>query len=407
MSQTNHPTTPVHAHRNTLVLALAQAFGGSIGAIAISLGALSGAFLLTQDQQNLATLPVATYSAGAALFALPVSMLCLKFGRKVGFISGAFIGILGALLACFSLLNMQFQLFCTAFLLIGGSGAFVQQYRFAAADHGSDKFKSRAISLVLTGGVLAAIIGPQTALHTKDMFLPTPFAGGFIGMAGLLLIGITILLFLKPVLHSHIEAEHNLGAARPLPEIIRQPLFFISLLCAVSSYALMAFMMTGAPLAMLHHGHSEGHAILGIQWHVMAMFAPSFITGNLINKFGKIPIIAFGLSLLIVCSIVALSGITLWNFWTSLVLLGVGWNFGFIGSTALLGESYTAAEKNKVQGVHDTILFSIVACAALLSGTTFNTFGWQGVALVLLPVASIAILSLFWLNQHQNKSTVT
>ncbi len=160
-------------------------------------------------------------------------------------------------------------------------------------------------------------------------------------------------------------------------------------------------MMTGAPLAMLHHGHSEHQAILGIQWHVMAMFAPSFITGNLIVRFGKIPVIATGLTLLLVCATVALSGLELWNFWTSLILLGVGWNFGFIGATALLGESYTLCEKNKVQGFHDTILFSFVAGAALLSGSTFSIYGWHGIALVLLPVASFALLSLLWLSRHQ------
>ena len=273
-----HPL-PQSAHRNTLVLSLAQAFGGSIGAIAISLGALSGAYLLGQDQQSMATLPVATYSIGAAIFALPVSIMCRKFGRRLGFISGAVIGIFGAIFASLSLLNMQFLMFCAAYLLIGGSGAFIQQYRFAAADHGSDKFKSRAISWVLTGGVFAAIIGPQTALRTKDVLLPTPYAGGFIGMVGLLIIGIAILVFLKPVANTHVDTGHGDQSARSLPEIIKQPLFFIPLLCAVSSYALMTFMMTGAPLAMRHHGHSEHQAILGIQWHVLAMFAPSFFTG--------------------------------------------------------------------------------------------------------------------------------
>ncbi len=205
MSVTNNPPSPNHARRNIFVLSLAQAFGGSIGAIAISLGALSGAYLLTHGQQSIATLPVAAYSVGAAIFALPVSILCRQFGRRIGFISGGFIGILGAILACFSLLNMQFQMFCAAYLLIGGASAFVQQYRFAAADQGSDKFKSRAISWVLTGGIFAAIIGPQTALRTKDLLLPTPFAGGFLGMIGLLCIGITILFFLKPVIPTNIE----------------------------------------------------------------------------------------------------------------------------------------------------------------------------------------------------------
>ncbi len=399
--ETHTVHTPSSAKRNAVALALAQAFSGSIGPIAVSVGALSGAYLLRGQDQSLATLPAATYAVGAAIFAMPVSILCHKFGRRIGFILGAILGILGAGLACFTLLNSQFWLFCFALLIIGGSSAFVQQYRFAAADQGSDTFKTKAISWVMMGGMLAAIIGPQTVLKTKDMFLPIPFAGTFIGLIAVLCIGIAILLFLKPVTKTSKEHATIQESTRPLTEIMKQPTFFIALLCAVSSYALMTFMMTGAPLAMIHHGHSEQNAIIGIQWHVMAMFAPSFFTGALIIRFGKIPIIATGLGLLILCASVAMSGLTLWNFWVSLILLGVGWNFGFIGATALLGESYTAPEKNKVQGTHDTILFSCTASAALLSGAVFNAFGWSGVASVLYPIAGLSLLTLMWLKRRQ------
>lgn len=404
MTNTNILANTASARRNVIVLALAQAFGGSIGGIAIAVGALSGAFLLSPQSQNLATLPVAALAIGATLFALPVSILCRKLGRKFGFISGASFGILGALLACFSLLNAQFILFCIAFIMIGGANAFVQQYRFAAADQGSDHFKSRAISLVLTGGVFASIVGPQMVLRTKDLFAPTPFAGAFIGMAIVLGICISILLFLKPAPSEVARATAAPAQeARPLFQIMKQPVFFIALSCAISSYALMSFMMTGAPLAMVHHGHSEHHAIVGIQWHLMAMYAPSFITGRLIVRFGKIPVIAAGLFLLLLCAVIALNGLALWNFWVSLILLGVGWNFGFIGSTALLGESYHTGEKSKVQGAHDTILFSCVGAAALLSGATFNTFGWDGIAFVLLPVTCLSLLSLAWLALYIRK----
>jgi len=392
------PTRPSSAKHNAIILSFAQAVNGATGVIAISLGALAGYHLLGTDKA-LATLPVAAYAVGAALMALPVGLLTQKIGRKAGFISGAGLGILGAVLAFFSLYETAFWWFCFSFLVIGGASAFVQQYRFAAADQGDDKFKSRAISWVLTGGVLTAFIGPQTVLRTKDALLPdTPYAGAFIAMAILFLLGVGILAMLKsapaePVIPAKMSAD-----MRPLLKIMRQPIFIVALFCAVCSYALMTFVMTGAPLAMALHGHGEDNAVTGIQWHVLAMFGPSFFTGLLIVRFGKLVIIAAGLFLLLLCAGIALSGLELWNFWVSLILLGVGWNFGFIGSTALLGETYRENEKNKVQGVHDCILFSIVAAASLSSGATLNAFGWHGVAIVIVPVASFALLSLAWLS---------
>jgi len=389
--------------RNAIVLSLAQAFNGAVGPIAIALGAIVGAQLMPQNI-GLATLPVAGYSVGAALFALPVAILTKTFGRRTGFIIGAAIGMLGACLASIAIFNTHFWLFCAGFLLLGGSGAFVQQYRFAAADQGSDKFKARAISWVLTGGVLAAIIGPKTAIFTKDLFSGTPHVGAFIAIAGLLSIGIVILMFLRPVTRTSAIDTAQTSPERSLSTIMRNPTFIVALLCAISSYGLMTFMMTGAPLAMTHHhGFSEGQAIDGISYHVMAMYAPSFFTGLLIVKFGKPLVIGAGLTLLLMCAGVALAGLELWNFWTSLILLGVGWNFGFIGSTALLGETYSAAEKNKVQGTHDFILFSFVAAAALLSGATLNAYGWHGIAKVLLPVATFSLAALIWLSFSRRK----
>lgn len=382
--------------RNAVVLSLAQAFNGSIGAIAISIGALAGAWL-NPEHLALATLPVAAYSTGAAVFALPVALLGRVFGRRVSFVFGAFIGIFGAMLSALSLQQGAFGLFCLGYLLIGGAGAFVQQYRFAAADTGTDKFKSRAISWVLTGGVLAAFIGTEVVLRTKDLFLPLPFAGAFVGMAGLLLAGIIILLFLKPIGQSQTIEDATTEPIRGLGEIIKQPVFIVALLCAVASFALMTFMMTGAPLAMKHHGHTEAEAVLGIRWHVLAMYGPSFFTGALIVRFGKLPVVAVGLGLLILCAGVALAGLELWNFWVSLILLGIGWNFGFIGATTLLGEAYHAGEKNKVQGVHDFILFSFVAAASFASGATLNSYGWNGIAIVLIPISILAAFSLLWL----------
>lgn len=394
---------PINAKWNVFVLTLAQAINASIGPIVIALGALAGAYLSPQHL-ILATLPIAIRGVGIALFAMPVAIICKHLGRKWGFAIGAFLGIIGSLISCYALVHTQFNVFCIGYLFIGFSGAFIQQYRFAAADQGSDKFKSRAISWVMTGGVLAAFIGPQAALYTKDALLPTPFAGAFLATAALLALGIGILMFLKPIESVKATEAQSSVPPRPLSEIIKQPIFFVALLCAVSSFAVMTYVMTGAPLAMTHHGHSQEHAILGIQWHVLAMYAPSFVTGILIVKFGKIQIIATGLSLLILCAIVALSGFELWNFWTSLILLGLGWNFSFIGATALLGESYAPHEKSSVQGLHDTILFGIVAVAALSSGAILDTFGWHTIVFMPLPVAGISLLSLFWLSIKMRKN---
>ncbi len=392
-------TSAVH---NAIVLSMAQAVTGSIGPIAISLGALAGAYLLPEEGA-LATLPVATFSIGLALFALPVGMLTNKFGRRGGFILGVFIGIFGALLAGYALFAYSFSLFCLAFGLLGAAIAFAQQYRFAATDQGDDKFKSRAISWVLSGGIVAAVLGPQIVLKTKDMFLPIPFAGAFFTAAGLLVLAIIILMFLKPVPVSADASRHPADSGRPVSVIMRQHKFIVALFCAVTSYSLMTFMMTGAPLAMTHNGHSQSAAIMGIQWHVMAMFAPSFFTGLLVVRFGKTLIIATGLILLIICAAIALSGMELWNFWGSLILLGLGWNFSFIGSTALFAECYTHREKNKIQGLHDCILFSCVAAASLLAGTILHVFSWYGVAWVLVPVSSLSLLSLVWLKFHSVK----
>ncbi len=381
---------------NALILSLAQAFNGSIGAIAVSIGALAGAWLSPQNLA-LATLPVAAFSVGAAVFAYPVAMLARKFGRKASFIIGAIIGIFGAGFSVLALVNNLFPLFCLGFFMVGGSNAFIQQYRFAAADIGTDKFKSRAISWVLTGGIFAALIGTETVLRTKDLLLPIPFAGAFLGMAGLLVVGIGILAFLKPTDPEECLVHENAEPARHVSKIFSQPVFVVALLCAVATYGLMTFVMTGAPLAMQQNGHSEVEAVLGIRWHVLAMFGPSFITGVLIVKFGKLPVIGAGLVLLMVCAGVALSGLELWNFWWALILLGIGWNFGFIGATALLNEAYCDSERNKVQGLHDFILFSSVAASSLASGAMLHNFGWNGVVMVLFPVCGLAILSLIWL----------
>ena len=387
------------ARHNARALALAQAINGSSPGIAVSLGALAGAWLM-KDHPGLSTLPVAGFSVGAALFALPVALIMRRVGRKYGFMLGCLVGMGGALLAAGAIGWHGFVLLCLAYFLIGGSNAFVQQYRFAATDAGSDAFKSKAISWVMMGGIASAFIGPQLVIHTKDALAPLPFAGAYLAQAGLLFVGLLVLTQYRPLsLAQDTHADKGLlqSQARPLSQIIRQPVFLVALICAIASFAMMTFMMTGAPLAMTRAGHSQHQAVSGIQWHILAMYGPSFVTGRLIVRFGKLPVIAAGLTLLSFCALVAVSGWTLWNFWGALILLGAGWNMGFIGATALLDEAYRPAEKNKTQGLHDLFLFSSVALAALSSGVVLQKWGWHGIAAIMFPVLGLAALSLMFL----------
>lgn len=378
------------ARRNALILASAQAVAGAAAPICISLGGIVGYYLLGSDK-SLATLPVAAYTVGIAMGTLPAGALSKHFGRRKGLIIGSWLAVLGGLLAAYGIFLFSFTTFCVALTLVGIASAFVQQYRFAAADTASDAFKPKAISWVLAGGVFAAIIGPQTATLAKDLLAPIEFAGAFVGLALLAVVSIVILSFLrfpKPT------AEIQIGSGRPLSQIISQPRFLIAVLCAVSAYALMSFVMTAAPLAMVACGHTTGQAILGIQWHVLAMFGPSFITGALIQRFGKEAIVAVGMILLAACAALALTGLELTTFWAALILLGVGWNFGFIGATAMLTETYRPEEKNRVQAVNDFILFGFVAAASLSSGSVLNAFGWETINLVVFPVVAVTLVLL-------------
>lgn len=381
------------AKRTALILAAAQALVGASAPVAISMGGLAGSYLLAADK-SLATAPVTGFNLGVALAALPAAMLMRAVGRRSGLISGTGVIALGGAVAAFALFQANFWLFALGMLLVGAGNAFAQQYRFTAVDNAPAGFKPRAIAWVLSGGVFAAIIGPQTAIHTRELFAPVMFAGAFIAVIGLAAIGAVVLSFLRLPKDAPSDALDDHQPARPLAEILSQPRFIVALLCGVSSFALMSFVMTGAPLAMVGCGFTPDEATLGISWHVLAMFAPSFVTGRLIARFGEERVVATGLLLLIACGSVALSGIALWQFWLALVLLGVGWNFGFIGATAMVADCYRPSEKNKVQGVHDFMLFSTVAFSSLMSGRVYNAFGWDMLNWVIFPVAGAGLLVL-------------
>ncbi|MEQ1954812.1 MFS transporter [Mesorhizobium yinganensis] len=381
------------ARRTAIILASSQAIVGSAAPIAISLGGLAGFYLLGADK-SLATAPVTGFNVGVALGALPAAAIIKAFGQKNGFQLGTSITALGGLVATFALYQSAFWLFAFGLLIIGLGGAFVQQFRFAAADNAPPEFKARAISFVLAGGIITAILGPQIVIHTRELLAPVMFAGSFASILVLAAVGALILSFLRVRPHAASTHGADHAAARPLGKIVSQPRFIVGLGCAVGAYALMSFVMTGAPLAMVGCGFSPDDATLGISWHVMAMFGPSFFTGRLIHRFGVERIMAFGLMLLMLCGVVALSGIALWQFWSALILLGLGWNFGFIGATAMVAATYRPSEKGKVQGLHDFVLFGSVAFASLMSGAVYNAWGWEMLNWIIFPVTMVCFVAL-------------
>ncbi|WP_296746129.1 MFS transporter [Mesorhizobium sp.] len=379
--------------RTALLLASAQAIVGSAAPIAISLGALAGQYLLGPDK-SLATAPVTGYNLGVALGALPAAAIIRSLGQRGGFMTGTIATALGGLVATLALYQASFWLFAFGLVVLGVGGAFVQQFRFAAADNAPPEFKARAISFVLAGGIITAILGPQIVIYTRELLAPVMFAGSFASILPLAAVGALILSFLQVSRRSNVVAETAASDARPLAEIVTKPRFVAALFCAVGSYALMSFVMTGAPLAMVGCGLSEDNAALGISWHVMAMFGPSFFTGSLIHRFGAERIVATGLVLLIGCAVVALSGVALWQFWTALILLGLGWNFSFIGATSMVAASYRPSEKGKVQGFHDFVLFGSVALASLSSGMVYNAWGWTMLNWLVFPVTALCFVAL-------------
>ncbi len=392
------------AKRTAVHHALAQALGGASASIVITTGSLVGYMMLDEDKA-LATVPVSAMVLGTAFGTIPAGIIMRRFGRRAGFMGSALVGVASGLLAAYAVLLNHFLLFSFACGLGGFAGAFVQQYRFAAADTASDAFKPKAISWVLAGGVLAGVVGPQTVIATKDMFAPILFAGTYVAQAGLALIAMCLLAFIK--IPKPPRQSHKQAGGRPLGQIMKQPRFIVAAACGICSYALMSLVMTATPLAMIGCGLSETDAALGIQWHVLAMFGPSFFTGSLIARFGKERIVSIGLALLAGCAVVALMGLELAHFWTALILLGLGWNFGFIGATAMLTDTYRPEERNLVQAVNDFLVFGFVAAASFSSGALLNAFGWATVNILVFPFVVLCIGLLIWLALAERKAVTT
>lgn len=379
--------------RNIGLLSAGQALAGSGQAILISVAALTAASMA--PDQGLATLPVTLMIIGTALSTGPAAWLIHSWGRKQGFIFGAALAVPATLVAAYAAWLQNFWIFCAALAVFGATAAFAQQYRFAAADSVPEDLKSRAISGVLFGGVLAGFIGPPLAAISKDWIPGATFAATYVVMAGLALLAIGVLSFtrLAPTVKDPVARR----AGRPLSVLIRTPAIIVPMLGAAISYALMVLVMVAAPLAMVYVcGHTSAEAAFAIQWHVVAMFAPSFVTGTIIRKIGAHLTASIGLLLIIGAAAVNLHGISVLHFNVALVLLGVGWNFGFIASTTMLSTAYRPEEAARVQGLNEQVVFGSMAVASIASGLLLQLIGWQSINILAVPVATAAILMIGW-----------
>ena len=388
------------SRKNVAVLAVCQALLFTNNSILITVNALAGYALATD--KTLATLPVTSYFVGSALATLPLAMLMKRYSRRAGFTIGAMFAIAGSLVCAAAVYAGNFWLLCLGVVVLGAYFAAGQHYRFAAADSAPADFKSRAISLVLAGGIAGGFLGPETSKLTTDLIADHPFTGAYISLVAFALLSILVLRWLEiPPLP---ESERREGG-RPLREIARQPVFAVAVLCGTISYGVMNLLMTATPLAMGASAHPFSEAAFVIQWHIVGMFAPSFVTGNIINRFGLMTVMLVGVALNVVCVAIALSGVEVMHFWLALVLLGIGWNFMFVGATALLTESHTRAERAKVQGVNDSAIFITMVATSLASGALFTIQGWQAMNMWAVPVlllAGAAVLWLAWVRRHRN-----
>jgi len=379
--------------RNITLLSLTQATMGASQSIVISVGALAGIALA--PSRELATIPITAMIIGLALTAFPATYLIHRLGRRNGFILGASAALIAGITASFAVVSANFLLLIAALALVGSSAAFVQQYRFAIADSVADRLKGRAISFVLLGGVLAGFIGPRLAFVARDWVAGAQFSGSFLTISMLAVVAIAILMFtrLAPTLKPSLLKDQG----RSIGQLLRDPQIFIPMITAMASYALMTFVMVAAPLSMVTlYGHSVEAATITIQWHTVAMYAPSFVTGFLIGRFSVHLIASVGLGLILVAALVALNGTSEANFIAALMLLGLGWNFAYIGATTLLTRSYSMAEAVRAQGLNEQLVYGSMALASIGSGVLLQLIGWRAVNILVIPIALVAISLLVW-----------
>lgn len=377
------------ARRNAFILALATALAGANTTVMFATGAIVGAQLA--PVRSLATLPISIFVVGLAAASLPVGMLVRRYGRRTAYQLATAAGILTGLFGYLGVVWSSFPVFCMATFAAGFYASAAQSYRFAAADTASDAFRPKAISWVMTGGVIAGVVGPQLVVWTKDMLPPVLFAGTYIAQAVVALAAGVILSFIdipRP------KAAPAGTVSRPVSAYFRDPAFLTAVICGAGTYMLMNFVMTAAPLAMIACDHTVNDAAYGIQWHVIAMYGPSFFTGSLIARHGASRVVAAGLILTALSAVVALTGITVPHFYAALILLGLGWNFGYIGASAMVAAAARPEERTRVQSINDFCVFGVMAIGSFSSGQIVTSYGWDAVNWVVFPIVIVAAVAL-------------
>jgi len=385
------------ARRAVPILVWAQAVLGAQMTVHFILGGLAGSLLA--DNKALATLPITMIVLGAMLAAPVMSWIMGRWGRRTGFLIGAAAGALGGALAAQAVIERSFEMLLAAALITGIYMAAHNFYRFAAADLASRDYRPKAIAWVLAGGLIAAVFGPELVVWFKDALAPVPFAGAYQAMVLLNLVGAVPLLLLDIPPPPRAPRGQRLG--RPWREILAERRVVVAMLCAMVSFALMNLVMTSTPLAMIDCGFGTDDAAGVVRVHVLAMFGPSFITGPLITRYRSPRIIALGLVILSAGALVALSGIELHHFTLALGLIGVGWNFSFIGATTMLAGAHLPEERARVQGLNDFLVMGMVTLASLSSGALMSQLGWQAVNLATIPFLVLASAALIWLTLNE------
>lgn len=378
--------------RNVILLSTSQALANTTQGVLLSIVALVG-FTLAENKA-LTTLPHAVQWLGVMVSAVPVSMMMRRLGRRAAFVSTAFFATIAAALAAFAVYIGNFWVFTAALFIFGWFSAGAQHYRFAAAEAADEQFRSRAISLVIGGGVVAAFIGPEIAKWTKDLWAPYTFAGTLIALAFVPLLLMATVAWVDIPKPPEVKKGET---GRSMREIAMQPGFIVAVLAAVIGWGAMVLMMASTPVAMVQHGHHFDDAAFVIQWHIFGMYAPSFVTGWLIARIGVMNVLLAGLALSTAAAVNGLIGLDVFNFWIANICVGAGWNFLFVGGTTLLTYTYRPAERAKVQGVNDFLVFGSVAAFSFVSGWIQTGFGWNVVMYAMLPLIFAVFCAVLWL----------
>jgi MFS family permease len=384
---------------NVALLALCQALTMSVQSMGIATTPLAGHALLGTDK-SLATLPLVLVHVGLMATTIPASLLMARVGRRGGFSVGAVAGIVAGIVSTIAIFQQSFELLCLGALFQGASAAFGWYFRFAAADMADAAFRAKAISLVLAGGVLAGLFGPELSKWTKELFAPVTFAGIY---AMFIVLSAAMLLLVQGLRIPPLTVAEQKEGGRPMAEIVRQPAYVVAVISSMLGYGVMTLVMSATPLAMLDCGFAFNDSATVIQAHVVAMFLPSFFTGHLINRYGVLTIIAVGALVELGCAVVNLIGVGFGNFFFANILVGIGWNFMFIGGTTLLTTTYRPTERAKVQASHDFIVYFTTATSAGLSGLLQANVGWTVVNAAAIPLTAVVIAAALWLMSYQRR----